>query len=310
MTDDDPLKKCQPSDSKSMDVAEKARLQAILQSPSYRRADVDLDWIDSPEMRGARLLLEYAKPQVKLIRENVRSTIVLFGSTRLVEPAEARRRLMAAQAAAAAAPDDRELARRARVAERIVEKSHYYEVARAFSQMVSQAFQSDDERHLVVVTGGGPGIMEAGNRGAYDVGAKSIGMNINLPGEQVPNSYITPEFCFQFRYFALRKMHFLAAAKALIAFPGGYGTLDELMGTLCLIQTRVVHPVPVVLVGEAFWKRLFDAEFLRDEGMIDPEHLDLFTYAETATEIWGSITQWYTERGLDLTAGPPPYLSE
>ena len=307
---DDNLGANQSPDIKSQELTEDARLQAILQSPSYRRADVDLDWIGSPEMRGARLLLEYAKPQIKLVRENVRSTIVLFGSTRIVEPAEAQRRLQSAQLAASAAPADEELARRVRVAERIVDKSLYYEVAREFSQMVSKAFQSDDERHLVVVTGGGPGIMEAGNRGAYEVGAKSIGFNITLPGEQAPNSYVTPEFCFQFRYFALRKMHFLAAAKALIAFPGGYGTLDELMGTLCLIQTQVVRPVPVVLVGEAFWKRALDADFLCEEGMIDPAHVNLFIYAETAVEIRDKIIAWYTERGADPLTGPPPYLSE
>ena len=289
---------------------EAARVQAILQNPSYVRADIDLDWIDSPEMRGARLLLEYAKPQVKLVRANVRSTIVLFGSTRIVEPEEAQRRLQAAQAEAAAAPGDGELARRVRAAARIVEKSRYYEVAREFSQMVSHAFQNDDERHLVVVTGGGPGIMEAGNRGAYEVGAKSIGFNITLPGEQAPNSYITPEFCFQFRYFALRKMHFLAAAKALVAFPGGYGTLDELMGTLCLIQTQVVQPAPVVLVGETFWRRALNADFLCEEGMISPEDVHLFMYAETAAEIRDKIVGWYTERGIDPLTGPPPYLSE
>ena len=287
----------------------RARIAKILESPSYVRADQDLDWINAPEMRGTRLLLEYAKPQLKFVRQNVRSTIVLFGGTRIVEPRAAHGRLKDARAAAAAAPQDPGLARRVAVAERIAEKSHYYEVAREFSRIVSSAFQTAGERHMVVVTGGGPGIMEAGNRGAFDVGAKSMGLNITLPGEQVPNSYITPELCFQFRYFALRKMHFLAAARALVAFPGGYGTLDELFETLCLIQTKVMRPVPVVLVGEAFWRQAFDAQFLCDEGVIDPEDLELFVYAETAEEIRDKIVAWYEERNLDYTVTRPVYRS-
>jgi hypothetical protein len=282
----------------------------LLKSPSYRRADRDLDWIGSPEMRGTRLFLEYAKPQVKLVRTNVRSTIVVFGGSRIVEPETAKRRLEMAKAAAAENPGDKALAGKVRVAEKIVAKSHYYDIARNFARRVSSRFQTDDDRELVVVTGGGPGIMEAGNRGAFDVGAKSIGLNITLPHEQVPNSYITPELCFQFRYFAIRKMHFLAAAKALVAFPGGYGTLDELFETLCLIQTKVIDPVPVVLVGKEFWSHTFDAEFLRDEGVIDPEDVDLFAYAETSDEIEDHIVGWYTDRGIDPTKDPTPYRSE
>lgn len=286
-----------------------ARLRRILESPSYVRADRDLDWINSPEMRGIRLLLEYSKPQLRFVRQNVRSTIVLYGGTRIVEPREARRRLDDARAAAAAHPDDKALARKVAVAERIVEKSHYYEVAREFSRLVSSTFQTEGARHLVVVTGGGPGIMEAGNRGAFDVGAKSIGLNITLPEEQAPNSYITPELCFRFRYFALRKMHFLAAARALVAFPGGYGTFDELFETLCLVQTKVIQPVPIILVGESFWRRAFDVTFLRDEGVIDPEDVELFTYAESASEIRDKIIDWYEERNLDYTVARPVYRS-
>jgi len=295
--------------SRDSENEEQARIRHILENPSYIRADRDPDWINAPEMRGARLLLEYAKPQLKFVRQNVRSTVVLFGGTRIVEPSAAHRRLEDARVAAAAAPQDAGLARKVAVAERIVEKSHYYEVAREFSRIVSSSFQTEDERHMVVVTGGGPGIMEAGNRGAFDVGAKSMGLNITLPEEQAPNSYITPELCFQFRYFALRKMHFLAAARALVAFPGGYGTLDELFETLCLIQTKVMRPVPVILVGETFWKQAFDAEFLCDEGVLDPEDLDLFVYAETAEEIRDKIVGWYEERDLDYTVARPVYRS-
>lgn len=297
------------SHSHDSDGEKQSRIRKILASPSYVRADHDLDWINAPEMRGTRLLLEYAKPQLKFVRQNVRSTVVLFGGTRIVEPDAARCRLEQAREAAAAAPEDLGLAHKVSVAERIVAKSHYYEVAREFSRIMSSAFQTEGDRHMVVVTGGGPGIMEAGNRGAFDVGAKSMGLNITLPGEQVPNSYITPELCFQFRYFALRKMHFLATARALVAFPGGYGTLDELFETLCLIQTKVIRPVPVILVGETYWRRVFDAEFLCDEGVIDPEDLELFAYAETAEEIRDKIVEWYKERNLDDTVTPPVYRS-
>jgi uncharacterized protein (TIGR00730 family) len=284
---------------------EHSRLEAILDSPSYRRADLDPEWVGSPEMRGARLLLEYAKPQVTFGRLNINSTIVLFGGTRIVEPSEAKKLLEQAREAAAAAPHDSERARRVRVAERIAAKSHYYEVARDFARLVSESFQTPQRRELVVVTGGGPGIMEAGNRGAHETGAESIGLNITLPREQRPNSYITPDLCFQFRYFALRKMHFLAAAKALVAFPGGYGTFDELFETLCLIQTKVIEPVPVVLVGREFWKGAFDADFLVAEGVIDPQDRDLFSYAETAEEIRDQIIDWYRSRGIAPTESSP-----
>ncbi len=289
---------------------EAARLREILENPAYRRADHDLEWIGSPEMRGARLLLEYAKPQVALARAKVRTTIVLFGGTRIVEPADAEKRLAVAKDAAASNPGDEALAARVKVAERVVAKSRYYDVAREFAQIVSRAFQDDESRELVVITGGGPGIMEAGNRGAFDVGAKSVGLNITLPHEQVPNSYISSDLCFQFRYFAIRKMHFLASAKALVAFPGGYGTLDELFEALCLIQTRTIDPVPVVLVGKSFWENVFDAEFLRDEGVIDPEDVDLFSYAETAEEIRDQIVNWYRDRHIDPTKDPSPYRSD
>ena len=292
------------------DSEENERLRKVLESPSYRRADLDLDWIGSPEMRGARLFLEYAKPQLKLVRNKVLSTIVLFGGSRIIEPEMAKQQLEKARAVATENPEDELLAKKLRIAERIVAKSRYYDVAREFAQRVSLRFQTDEERELVVITGGGPGIMEAGNRGAFDVGRKSIGLNINLPYEQVPNSYITPELCFQFRYFAIRKMHFLATAKALVAFPGGYGTLDELFETLCLIQTKVIDPVPVVLVGKEFWERAFNTEFLQDEGVIDPEDVDLFAYAETADEIEDHIVGWYTERGIDPTKDSSPYRSK
>jgi len=173
-------------------------------------------------------------------------------------------------------------------------------VAREFGRLVSEANLHRDSDRAVVMTGGGPGIMEAANRGAFDVGAESVGLNIQLPHEQYPNPYITTDLCFSFRYFALRKLHFLRRAKALVAFPGGYGTFDELFEVLTLVQTRKIRPIPVVLVGESYWRRAVDLDFLADEGVIDPEDQDLFWYAETAQEIWDGILHWHRACGEPL----------
>ena len=277
--------------------------KAIMESRSYILAEQDLEFLAADETRSVRLLLEYLKPQIALAEQSIRSTIVLFGGTRIVEPVEATRRLEEARAARDAEPGQAELERSVRVAQRIVEKSRYYDVARDFARLVSGASQAEQNREFVIVTGGGPGVMEAGNRGAHDVGAKSVGLNITLPMEQMPNPYITPELCFQFHYFALRKMHFLNLAVALVAFPGGYGTLDELFDTLCLIQTRKMHPLPVVMVGEEFWRGMLDFDFMLEEGVIAPADLELFSYAETAEEILGRILDWYQ---LEPGAAPDP----
>jgi uncharacterized protein (TIGR00730 family) len=277
-----------------------AQLKAIMASPSYCEADQDPDFLDLEEMRGLRLQVDYAKPEMLLRQHGITQTIVVFGSTRIPEPAAARRDLEARRAACAAAPADADCQRRVRVAERILAKSRYYEVAREFGQLVARADQGRDGSHLVVLTGGGPGIMEAANRGAFDVGAKSVGLNILLPHEQFPNPYITPDLCMRFHYFALRKLHFLLRARALVVFPGGYGTLDELFETLTLVQTRKIKPVPVVLVGEDYWRQVFNPDFLVDEGVIDPEDRELFWYAETAGEIWDGIRHWYEINGEPL----------
>ena len=198
-------------------------------------------------------------------------------------------------------PKQHKLARRLEIAERIHVKSHYYEVAREFGRLVSVANRCRPHTSKpVIVTGGGPGIMEAANRGAFDVGATSVGLNISLPFEQYLNPYITPELCFSFHYFALRKLHFLLRAKALVAFPGGYGTIDELFEVLTLVQTRKIKPIPVVLVGEAYWRRAIDMDFLVDEGVIDLEDRDLFWFAETAEEIWNGLLQWHDASGEPL----------
>jgi len=278
-------------------------LQAILDSPSYRPAIEDVDFLDSDDARGVRLQLDYLKADRLLREHGVRHTIVVFGSTRIVEPAAARRKVEELRAALAVRADDSELQQRLLVAERIQAKSHYYDIAREFATLVTNAGEGPQDSRLVVMTGGGPGMMEAANRGVHDVGGKTVGLNIILPHEQYPNPYITPELCFQFHYFALRKMHFVMRARALVAFPGGYGTLDELFETLTLIQTRKITPVPVVLVGERYWRKVFDADFLVEEGTIDAEDRDLFWYAETAEEAWQGLLLWYQRKGESLIDG-------
>jgi uncharacterized protein (TIGR00730 family) len=269
------------------------RVEATLNSPSYRRADQDLDFLAKDGMRAVRLQIDYLKPELLLEEAGVRNTIVVFGSTRICEPAAAQREVDELAAELEADPGDKAILRRLAVARRILDKSRYYEIAREFARLVSIANGGGGEELSVIVTGGGPGIMEAANRGAFEAGAKSVGLNISLPQEQYPNPYITPGLCFSFHYFAMRKLHFLLRAKALVAFPGGYGTLDELFEVLMLAQTRKIKPIPVVLVGESYWRRAVDFDFLVDEGVIDPEDRELFFFAETAQEIWDGIKRWH-----------------
>ncbi len=268
-------------------------LKRIMQSPSYRVAYKDVHFLASRELRPVRMQLELLKPELAFGEQGVRSTIVVFGGTRVVEPAEAQEKLERAQARLAETPDDPRRKRTVARAERIVAKARYYDLARQFGALVSQECQGEENGEYVVVTGGGPGIMEAANRGAYDVGAKSIGLNIRLPMEQQPNAYISPELCFQFHYFAMRKFHFLLRAKALVAFPGGYGTLDELFDALTLRQTGRMQDIPIIMFGREFWQKLIDFEFLADEGTIDDADLDLFHFAETAEEAWELICKFH-----------------
>jgi uncharacterized protein (TIGR00730 family) len=227
----------------------------------------------------------------------VESTVVVFGSTRILAPAEAADRLARVRSAAQGAPGDPRLARLVRVAERLHERSHYYEAARDFTRRVSEAGQAADGRHYVVVTGGGPGIMEAANRGAFEADAKSIGLNITLPMEQDPNPYITPELCFRFSYFALRKMHFLMRARALVVFPGGFGTLDELFDALTLRQTRRMQAIPIVMFGREYWERVIDFGFLADHGTIADEDRELLSWADTPEEAWRAIRRFHGQGG-------------
>jgi len=264
-------------------------------SPSHRLAYTDADFLLRPELRPLRLQLELLKAELIQQEQGVDSTVVIFGSTRIPEPQTAAERLAAAERVALDHPADPVLAQRVVAARRLVEKARYYEEARRLAQIITRFSQSNGHREFVVVTGGGPGVMEAANRGADDVGGKSVGLSIVLPREEQPNLYVTPDLSFQFHYFAVRKMHFLMRARALVAFPGGYGTLDELFETLTLIQTRKVQPVPVLLFGETYWRRIINFEALVEEGTIDPPDAELFSYVETAEEAWEQIRSCYTE---------------
>jgi uncharacterized protein (TIGR00730 family) len=279
-----------------------AKLRKIIESPSYIQADRDPDFLGLDDTRRVRLQVDYLKPELLLRQHGIEHTIVVFGSTRISEPASARRRVARLQAALDSDPHNQELREQLAVAERIFEKSHYYETARELGECVAAAAGGPADPRLVVITGGGPGIMEAANRGAHDAGAKTVGLNISLPHEQYPNPYLTPALTFNFHYFALRKLHFLQRARALVAFPGGFGTYDELFETLTLIQTRKISPLPVVLVGERFWRRAFDIDFMVEEGVIDKEDRELFWYAETAQAIWDGILCWYENSGTPLLA--------
>ena len=295
----EPLPEHRPKSS-TEDPQAPLRLNSILASPSFRRADRDLDFLAREDMRGIRLMLDYHKPQTLLIEQDVAHTIVVFGSTRIPEPAAARREVETLSALLAERPHDDRMNRRLDIARRLQAKSKYYEMAREFGRLVGACGDEAVGGRIMVMTGGGPGIMEAANRGASDAGAKSIGLNIELPHEQYPNAYISPELCFSFHYFSMRKLHFLLRARALVAFPGGYGTMDELFEVLTLAQTRKIAPVPVILVGEKYWRRVFDPEFLVAEGTIEPEDRELFWYAETAEDIWRDILRWYELKGEPL----------
>lgn len=262
--------------------------QPAPESSSYIPADRDTEFLQRDELRSVRIGLELLKPELIQREQGIRSTIVVFGSARLPEPSEAREQLRKAKLVAAGA-SDHSVHKRMEIAERQLALSKYYDVAREFGRLVSSSCQVDGRCDYVIVTGGGPGIMEAANRGASDIGAKSLGLNITLPHEQHPNPYITPGLNFQFRYFAIRKMHFMLRAKALVAFPGGFGTLDELFETLTLLQTGKTKDVIVVLVGREFWERLIDWSLLVDSGLIAQEDLQLFRFAETAQEAWTLI---------------------
>ena len=269
------------------------RLRAIMEHPSYRLAYLDHDFIRSEELRPLRFELELMKPAMMMEDSGIKSTIVVFGGTQILPRDEAVELLKTAEDAIATNPRD-EMAQRLMVrARRVMEKSKYYEECREFTHLVTTYNKQFRDGEFIVKTGGGPGIMEAGNRGAYEAGGKSMALNITLPFEQTPNAYITPGMCFQFNYFAIRKMHFLLRAKALICFPGGFGTLDELFTTLTLRQTGRMQAIPIILYGKEYWNNVINFQFLADEGVISDKHLELFQYTETPAETWQVIKDFH-----------------
>ncbi|MCM3562296.1 TIGR00730 family Rossman fold protein [Hydrogenophaga intermedia] len=263
-----------------------------LQADAYRLAFADPEFLLRRETRGIRFQLEMLKPDLAQQQLGIENTIVVFGSARFRERSEAD----AALASAEASGDARAIAR----AQALVRNAHYYDRAREFARLVARySAKCPSQDKLFICTGGGPGVMEAANRGAHDEGALTVGLNIALPHEQAANPYISPELSFKFHYFALRKMHFMMRAKALLAFPGGFGTLDELFEVITLVQCKKAKPVPIVLYGTDYWKRLINLDVLVEEGTISPEDLQLFEYVDDPQAAWDAIVRFYGLPAVD-----------
>jgi hypothetical protein len=283
MTDPKPPKRIFPEAKVDARAAEHVPSSPQTESEAYKLAFQDIDFLLREDLRPVRFQLELLKPELLMTEAKIASTFVFYGSARVPEPAKAHALLEAART-----DWDR------KVAERLIAKSKYYDEARKLAQRVSRfPVDQDGARHFVVCSGGGPSFMEAANRGARDEGKESIGLNIVLPHEQLPNGYVTPDLSFQFHYFALRKMHFLLRARAVAVFPGGFGTFDEMFELLTLIQTGKVRPLPILLFGREFWERVVDFPGLAEEGVISPHDLDLFTWCETAEEAWDAVCRHY-----------------
>ncbi len=272
----------------------------LMCSPSFRMAYQDPDLMEQPQLRSVRLQLEAIKPELALEKAKIDSTIVVFGSARIPAPDDALHHVQVAEMTLSESPKDKRRQAKLQQAKHLQDLSRYYIMAQEFSRLVAEECKHDIRKNYVIITGGGPGIMEAANRGAWDAEMPSIGLNIKLPREQQPNRYISPDLCFQFHYFAIRKMHFLLKAKALVAFPGGFGTLDELFEALTLRQTGRMQRIPIILFGtKNFWDKVINFDFLVESGVIDDADLDLFYSAETPLQAWDYIKrfhQLYEER--------------
>lgn len=267
--------------------------KAQLGSAAYQLAFADQDFLLRRELRPVRLQLELLKADVLQKEQGIHSTVVIFGSARILDYPRAKAQLTAAKKELKKNPTDSQLKFNYQVAKRLFQKTRYYDEARLLAKRISEESQIAEQCQYVVVTGGGPGIMEAANRGAHDIHAKSIGLNIILPMEQGPNPYSSPELTFQFHYFAIRKMHFLLRARALVAFPGGYGTLDEVFEALTLMQTRKIERMPIIFFCKKFWENVINFPYMVSEGVIDAEDMELFQYAETSEEAWQIIKDFY-----------------
>ena len=293
MTDPIPPDRVFPAARQEAEAANQPTPSAQTEHDAYRLAFQDLDFLLREDLRPVRFQLELLKPELLLDEARIGSTFVFYGSARIPEQAKA-------EALIAAAATDAQR----RIAERLQAKSKYYEEARRLAQMTSRC-EPDDKgwRHFVVCSGGGPSIMEAANRGAHEAGAESVGLNIVLPHEQMPNPYVTPGLSFQFHYFALRKMHFLLRARAVAIFPGGFGTFDEAFELLTLVQTGKVKPLPILFFGREFWERVVNFDALVEEGVVSPDDLNLFRYVETAEEAWKQVCDYYAERDEQVSCG-------
>ena len=266
-------------------------LELIISSSNYKLAHEDRELLNSDEMRGVRMLLEINKPEKILEEQNILSTIIVFGGASLSDKSSIDHRIELAKNSLTKDPSSSNLERELTRLKNLQSISHYYDSAREFAKIVSRQNQKKHCNSHVIVTGGGPGIMEAANRGAFDADCKSIGLNISLPNEQHPNAYITPGLCFKFNYFALRKFHFVMRSVAAVFFPGGFGTFDELFELLTLRQTGMKTEIPIILFGRDYWSKVINFQFLSDHGLISDEHMNLFQYADSASEAWDIIKQ-------------------
>ena len=264
-------------------------LNLIMNSDTYKLAYEDIGLLNRNEMRGVRMLLEITKPDLILEENKVLSTIIIFGGASIAEESKTKEKIDDIKKLIKKNPSSVLLKRNLNRLENLLSMSHYYQSAREFSKLASINNQSKSCNSHVIVTGGGPGIMEAANRGAFEANCKSIGLNISLPNEQIPNAFITPGLCFKFNYFALRKIHFVMRSIGAVFFPGGFGTLDELFELLTLRQTGMKNKIPIILFGREYWDKIINFEYLADLGLISDEHLNLFEYADTASEAWEII---------------------
>ena len=265
-----------------------------LDADAYRLAFADPEFLLRREARGIRMQLEMLKPEISQHEQGIENTIVVFGSARFPAPEQAQAALQAAEANLTERTDDQAAHDALKVAQRNVRNAHFYDKAREFARLVA-TYSNPRPKHeqLFICTGGGPGIMEAANRGAHDMGALTVGLNIALPFEQSGNPYVSPSLNFKFHYFAMRKMHFMMRAKALVAFPGGFGTLDELFEVITLVQTGKAKAVPIILYGSDYWKRLFNFDVLIEEGAISPSDLQLIEYVDDPQSAWDAIKRFY-----------------
>ena len=264
-------------------------LNLIINSDTYKLAHEDIGLLNRNEMRGVRMLLEITKPDLILEENKILSTIIIFGGASIAEESKTKEKIDDIKKLIKKNPSSVLLKRNLNRLENLLLMSHYYQSAREFSKLASINNQSKSCNSHVIVTGGGPGIMEAANRGAFEANCKSIGLNISLPNEQIPNAFITPGLCFKFNYFALRKIHFVMRSIGAVFFPGGFGTLDELFELLTLRQTGMKNKIPIILFGREYWDKIINFEYLADLGLISDEHLNLFEYADTASEAWEII---------------------